>query len=114
MGNILQTEKYHVHVYYELHQLNVAREVREKFLHDLPRIEGVGPLRQRAVGPHPQPMFEAWFSHSILEQVIEWMEQNRRGLSIMFHPLSGSDLEDHQTHAWWIGDILPLNLEIFK
>jgi aromatic ring-cleaving dioxygenase len=114
MNNHLKTDHYHVHVYYELDQLELASDIRQKFISDIPEIDGVGPLRQKAVGPHPIPMFEAWFSFQCLEQVIEWMEQNNQGLSVMFHPLSGNDFEDHATYCWWIGKELPLKLEIFK
>ncbi len=114
MENYLQTNKYHVHVYYELHQMEIAGEVREKLMRDIPEIDGVGPIRQRAVGPHPIPMFEAWFSFRYLNKVIEWMKQNNQGLAIMFHPLSGNDLEDHKTHSWWIEKELPLRLEVFE
>ncbi len=41
------------------------------------------------------------------------MKKNRQGLSVMFHPLSGNDFEDHKTHSWWLGIELALRLEIF-
>jgi DOPA 4,5-dioxygenase len=75
---------------------------------------GVGSLRKKPVGPHPTPMFEAWFSYEVLSRVVDWMKKNNSGLSVMIHPLSGNDLDDHKLHLEWIGTPLILNLEVFK
>jgi aromatic ring-cleaving dioxygenase len=111
---MLRTEYYHVHVYYELNQFALASAVRDKLKLEVPEIMGVGPLRKTAVGPHPIPMFEAWFSYEVLDSVMTWMKKNNSGLSVMFHPLTGNDLEDHELHLEWIGPPLKLNLEVFK
>lgn len=111
---MIVTDKYHVHVYYSLDQFELASRVRDKMMKDIPSMQGFGLLRDRPIGPHPTPMFEAWFGHDILDEVLKWVSKNRQDLSVMFHPLSGNDYADHAIHAKWIGDPLPLKLDIFK
>jgi DOPA 4,5-dioxygenase len=37
---------------------------------------------------------------------------NREGLTILVHPLSGNDYNDHAHHALWLGAVLPLRLDM--
>jgi DOPA 4,5-dioxygenase len=111
---MIKTKKYHVHVYYSMDQLEIANELRQQMIKDLPLMQGFGELRDSPVGPHPTPMFEAWFGYDILDEVINWIKSSRNGLSVMFHPLTGDNYEDHATHVFWVGEALELNLDIFK
>jgi len=64
------------------------------------------------IGPHTKPMFEIHIPGAELETVTEAMEHMRRGLSILIHPVEGNQLEAHSIHAKWLGQQLPLNLNI--
>lgn len=110
----LVSPAYHIHFYCTDEQIPLAQKVREALVNSDCGIEGAGPVRNRPIGPHPLPMFEAWFPNSALDKVLRWAMQNRRGLSVMLHPLSGSDLADHRDHAMWLGSPLPLRLDIFE
>lgn len=110
----LAVEGYHVHFYCELSQFDLCDQVRSKLLKEVEGIAGAGPVRRTAIGPHPLPMFEAWFKASALDSVVRWAMLNRQGLSVMFHPISGDDLSDHRDHSFWLGQTLPLKLEIFN
>ena len=114
MIEALKTEGYHIHFYCDISQIPLCKEVREKLIKDVPEIAGAGPVRNVPVGPHPLPMFEAWFDHTHLDPIVRWAMKNRRGLSVMIHPLSGDDLADHRDHSLWLGNPLPLKLEIFS
>ena len=39
---------------------------------------------------------------------------NRQSLTVFTHPNTGDDLADHRDHAIWMGEVLDLNLAIFK
>lgn len=104
---------YHVHVYCKPSELAKCEHVRTKMTAANLGIMGSGPVRRTAIGPHPLPMFEAWFASEHLQKIMDWIGENRDGLSVMFHPLSGNDLEDHRDYAFWIGEKLSLKLEIF-
>ena len=36
----------------------------------------------------------------------------RRGLTVLVHPETGHDLEDHRDRALWMGRVLDLNLAV--
>lgn len=108
----LPIEGYHIHFYCELDQTSLANEIRTGLLQSIPAIDGAGPVRDRPVGPHPLPMFEAWFKPAALNDVVTWTMAHRRGLNVLIHPISGNDLADHRDHAMWIGKPQPINLKI--
>lgn len=110
----MEFKGYHIHIYCTLEQAERADEIRTAMLKELKVIQGAGPVRNRPVGPHPLPMFEAWFGPEGIGEVLPWILKNRRGLSVLIHPLSGNDYADHAEHAIWIGTPLPLNLEILR
>jgi hypothetical protein len=46
-----------------------------------------------------------------VNQVIEWLEANRNGLSVLVHPhTTDGFLEDHTTHALWLGTPMKLGV----
>lgn len=105
---------YHIHVYYNSDQWETAESIRSALLREVPGIRGAGPLRDGPVGPHPRPMFEAWFKPEALSEVLPWILLNRKGLNVLLHPLTGNDYDDHAQHAVWIGGVEPLDFSILK
>ncbi|HSW17592.1 MAG TPA: DOPA 4,5-dioxygenase family protein [Ramlibacter sp.] len=45
--------------------------------------------------------------------MIPWLDEHRQGLDVFVHGLSGNALEDHTTHAYWLGKEWPLDLSRF-
>lgn len=106
---------YHVHVYCTSQEFEFCKSLRERLLRDLQGvIAGAGPVRDRPVGPHPIPMFEAWFSGDHLDKVKNWMSSHRGDLSVLFHPLSGNEIDDHTKYAVWMGPALDLDLSVLR
>ncbi len=105
---------FHIHFYCSLEQTEALNNIRTKMLTDLQSIEGAGPVRNRPVGPHPLPMFEAWFHPEYVGEVLSWALENRNGFSVLIHPLTGNDWLDHKEHSIWIGEKLDLNFDVLK
>ena len=42
------------------------------------------------------------------------MTANHRDFPVLLHPETGNDLVDHRDHAVWLGERLPLKLEILS
>jgi len=62
-------------------------------------------------------MWEADFTNSQnvdkdFGEVVRWLMLNRNGHSILIHPHTGNSLKDHTDYALWLGDKLPLKLEV--
>jgi aromatic ring-cleaving dioxygenase len=103
---------YHAHVYFNDLTLEQARLLCEEAGQTLEI--AVGHLHTRLVGPHPHWSCQLSFHTCQFDTVIDWLEQNRNGLDILVHGVTGDDLADHTDHASWLGNLSPLNLEMFR
>jgi len=103
---------YHAHVYFDDLTLAQARILCEQAGQVLEIV--VGHLHIRPVGPHPHWSCQLSFHTCQFDKVIDWLDQNRNGLDILVHGVTGDDLADHTDHAAWLGNPSPLNLEMFQ
>jgi len=108
---INNTPTYHAHVYFNAQTLAQATALCQQAGELFP--VNVGKMHQKIVGPHPCWSCRLGFDAAQFEQIIPWLTQNRNGLTILIHGITGNDLEDHTTHASWLGDPLALNLSAF-
>lgn len=103
---------YHAHVYFDSSTLARAAV----FCDRAGKQFGVqiGRVHEKLVGPHTRWSCQIAFDATQFDRLIPWLDQQREGLSILVHGITGNDLEDHTTHATWLGDSVPLNLAIFQ
>ena len=101
---------YHAHVYYDEASRADAAAVRESL--DALFTVRLGRWRDEPVGPHPEPMYQVAFAPDEFDGVVRWLMLNRRGLTVLVHPETGHDLEDHRDCALWMGRGLGLKLEV--
>ncbi|MEA5464540.1 DOPA 4,5-dioxygenase family protein [Leptothoe sp. PORK10 BA2] len=105
-------DHYHAHVYFDessvAHASSICQEAGDRFG------VKVGRVHQKLVGPHPCWSCQLAFDHAQFDEVIPWLEKNRGHLTVFVHALTGNDLEDHTTHASWLGNPVALNLSIFR
>jgi DOPA 4,5-dioxygenase len=106
-------EGYHAHVYYAPETRHVAERVRESIGAGFPKAL-LGRWHDKPVGPHPISMYQVAFPVEDFPRLVPWLMLNRSGLTVLVHPLTGDDYEDHATHPMWLGSMLPLKLEILK
>lgn len=103
---------YHSHVYFDAktydQALVLCREAADTF--------GVvmGRMHERAVGPHPDWSCQLAYPVELFAQVMPWLALNRGELTVFTHPITGDDLRDHRDFAIWLGQVRPLNLDIFS
>jgi aromatic ring-cleaving dioxygenase len=106
--------QYHAHIYYDpAHTRQRAALLREQLAQICPDAR-LGRWHDEPVGPHPQAMYQVAFRPERLATILPWLMLNRGGLTILVHPETGNDYADHSRHALWLGDILPLRLEVLK
>lgn len=100
---------FHAHVYFDEETRALADHLRR----EVGRIFAVklGRVHARPVGPHPKGMFQIAFAPDLFSALVPWLMLHRSGLDILVHPETGQDLEDHSSHAAWLGNRLPLNLD---
>lgn len=105
-------EGYHAHVYYDVETRAVAERLREGIGAGFQT--QLGRWHDRPVGPHPISMYQVAFPVAEFPRLVPWLMLNRSGLTVLVHPLTGDDYEDHATYSLWLGAPLPLKLEILK
>jgi aromatic ring-cleaving dioxygenase len=105
--------EYHAHVYYDPRRTrDRAEHLRERVAAEFPQAK-LGRWHDELVGPHSQSMYQIAFPSRLLASFLPWLMLNRDGLTVLLHPETGNDLLDHTAHAAWLGDALPLRLEVF-
>jgi DOPA 4,5-dioxygenase len=99
-------------VYFDEKTLEQARELCQHAA----RLFGVamGRVHQKPVGPHPWWSCQLSFDSAQFEKLIPWLDENRGELTVLVHGVTGNDLEDHTTHASWLGEPVELTLEVFR
>lgn len=105
-------EGYHAHIYYDRATRPAAERLRlalgERFSARL------GNWHDEPVGPHRCAMYQVAFAAAELPRLLPWLMLNRDGLSVLVHPVTGNDYNDHARFALWLGTPLPLRLEVLK
>jgi aromatic ring-cleaving dioxygenase len=105
---------YHAHVYYDPAKTrDVAARVREGLSAAFPAAT-VGSWHDEAVGPHTVAMYQVAFETQDFPRLVPWLMLNRAGLDVLVHPLAGNAYDDHTVYAMWLGEKLPLRLDVLK
>jgi aromatic ring-cleaving dioxygenase len=103
---------YHAHIYYGDDGRspiadNVCKDLAARFPVELGSNNGIA-------GPHPIAQRQVIFRTSAFAEVVPWLMFNRHGLDILIHPLSDDEFDDHTANALWLGNPVPLKLEILQ
>ena len=106
-----QHRAYHAHIYFDEQSVNEARALAQE-AGQLFKV-AVGRVHERLVGPHPRWSVQLAFASDEFDRIIPWLDARRGGLDVFVHGLSGDDLADHTTHAYWLGNEWPLDLSLF-
>lgn len=109
----VEFKAFHSHIYFDENKIVKAENFHKKFSQLSLPIQ-ISKLIHKPIGPHPFPMFEVDFKGEHFLAMIHFMQENRDGLSILIHPLSGNEILDHTDHAMFLGKKEKLNLAIFN
>ena len=62
----------------------------------------------------PRFSYQVRFRNEQLAPLLSWLALNRGALTVFVHPNTGEDLEDHRDRAVWLGQQVPLHLDVLK
>ena len=99
---------YHAHVYFDSSSKAQAERLCTAAAKAFPL--AVGRLHDNPVGPHPRGSCQLAFQADQFGQVIPWLLQHRKGLTVFAHANTGDNIKDHTEHVLWLGPSEPLNL----
>ena len=103
---------YHAHIYWKNdEERKLALSLRENLLDIGCQL---GSVHDRAIGPHPLPMYQAMYSSKIQSKVEDYLESDAGTLTVLLHEDTGDDLKDHTEGARWIGKPVTLDIEWLK
>ena len=110
---------YDVHVYYDgQEERQAAMDLREKMQEKFQWMRFYTP-KDRPIGPHPVPMWEADFgsyeNRNMWEDVCDFINQEHGDLSVLIHPHSlDGDFADHTKNAFWAGEVKDLRIQSWR
>ena len=109
---------YHAHIYFASDTRDRAWALREligeTFKGLPPEKISLGRFHEKLVGPHPRWSCQVGFSADMFSTIVPWLMMNRDDLTIFLHPVTDDDLADHQDFPLWMGEMLPLGLDMFR
>jgi aromatic ring-cleaving dioxygenase len=105
-----EIKDWHAHVYFDAGSRDRAWALRERIEKTFDIV--MGRFHEKPVGPHPHFSYQVHFRNDQLAPLISWLTLNRDGLNVLVHPNTGEDLEDHRDRAMWLGESVPLRLDI--
>ncbi len=103
---------YHAHVYFDESTREQATTLCEEAGKQFSVT--VGRIHCKPVGPHPCWSCQLAFEVNESASLLSWLALNRKGLTILIHPLTGNDLKDHTDYASWMGKSQALNLDALR
>lgn len=103
---------FHAHVYFDASTIDQARALCEEAARRFPL--KMGRVHEKAVGPHPDWSCQLAFKPDLFGEVIPWLALHRHGLTVLIHPITGSDLRDHRDYPMWMGTMRPLDLSCLE
>ena len=106
-------QDWHAHIYFtdaaqKEHALKLRELIGAQFETKLGRVHDV------PVGPHPIGMYQVHFANPVFPTLVPWLALHREGLAILVHPNTEDAVADHSAHAIWMGQVLPLNLDVLR
>ena len=102
---------FHAHVYFDLDQVEQARNLCERAAQQFDI--RAGRVLTRPVGPHPMPSCQLSANPTNFGRLLPWLIENRQTLTVFCHAITGDDLEDHTRNVFWLGEPQALNLSMF-
>ena len=105
---------YHAHIYYDPTATRErAARLRDRVAANFPDAR-LGRWHDELIGPHLRSMYQVEFPTAMLGSFLPWLMLNRDGLAVLVHPETGNALRDHTEHAAWLGEKLPLKLDVLE
>ena len=113
IGDETKITGYHAHIYYNEDTRETAARLREQIWNKFSPVE-MGRFRDKAVGPHPEPMFQVAFSKELFPEIVPWLMYHRDGLTILVHPEAEDAYKDHIYYPLWLGAKLEIRGEFLR
>lgn len=106
-----EIQGFHAHIYYDPDTRQEADWVKEHIAQHFPAAK-LGVTHEAATGVHTKPMFQIKFGFEEFGKLVPWLTMNHQGLSVLIHPDAETHELDYLKHSLWLGEQLPLRMEM--
>ena len=135
-SNTEEIKEFHFHTYFYQHRnasVKAALLLRDKIVASVSRkemivvcdgvtdamlpgldVSKIFPINMEPLGPHPIGSFETWVPKEYLAQAMSFFMLNRGELTILFHPLSRYEIEDHTHRSMFLGPSVRIDLTVLS
>lgn len=106
---------YHVHLYFEHGKPSekVAKLLVSRIKKNSSDKIDETLVYSQLVGPHTQPNYALHIKTEGFLEIVSSLQLDSSGLSILIHPETGNDEQDHAERAMWLGKQLTLDMTYF-
>lgn len=106
---------WHAHIYYDPQATRPAAErLRAKLAEAFPDAL-IGHWHDELVGPHTRAMFQVLFEPRLFAELVPFLVFHREGLAVLVHADgTGDGRKAHTDQAIWMGEVLPVNVGVFR
>lgn len=111
---VSKVSEYHVHIYFDEKGANgwMAHMLAQQLIAAFPgKVSGGNKVG--VVGPHSRPNIEVDIKPVAFGEVLQMLQMNSNGLSVLIHPRTGDEHFDHLSAALWLGEPVPFNMGFF-
>ncbi|KIM22851.1 hypothetical protein M408DRAFT_332716 [Serendipita vermifera MAFF 305830] len=112
-----QGNAFDFHIYYlpnNASERQYAKELHERIRREFPELR-IYKFWDRAVGPHPVPMFEVnTFTPVETGALFGFLTVWRGPLSVLVHPNTDNELRDHTELCTWMGRPWPIDTSVLS
>ena len=105
-------QDWHAHIYYTPGTRDRAAALRDWV--EKRFTVRMGRWHEEKVGPHPQAMYQIAFGNDQFPTLVPFLALNRMGLTVLVHPNTKRERDDHLVHAMWLGAVLPLDVSMLR
>lgn len=111
---VSKVSEYHVHIYADAQGNNgwMAHMLAQKLIAAFPG-QVSGGSHVGVVGPHSRPNVEVDIKPEAFGAVLQMLQLNSNGLSVLIHPRTDDEHFDHLSAALWLGEPVPFNMAFF-
>ena len=106
-------QDWHAHIYFTPATRDTAAQLRDWVGERFPTTT-LGRWHEGKVGPHPQAMYQIAFPLDLFPTLVPFLSLNRHGLTVLVHPNTRRERDDHLLHAMWLGAVLPLDASMLR
>ena len=112
-NDVAKVRGYHVHIYFkpqadEWQAERLMEEIVQRFPDAVESASKIG-----AIGPHLSSNYAVHIGKEGFAEIVQWLQLNGRGFSILIHPETEDGVKDHLESAMWLGKQLGLNQALF-